>query len=97
VPDVGIEMSPAKALASTVRLAIREPRRIPSARLSDVPRGLGRAQPPSMLMIILIVFLVLALGGGGWAHSRYGYAGWSPAGLILLVFAVLWMTGNLHT
>lgn len=49
-----------------------------------------------MLMIILIVLLVLALGGGGLGHSRYGYAGWSPAGLILLVLLVLWFTGNLH-
>ncbi len=50
-----------------------------------------------MLMIILVVFLLLSLAGGGWGHSRYGYAGWSPAGLILLVMMVLWFTGNLHT
>jgi hypothetical protein len=49
-----------------------------------------------MLMIVLIVVLLLALGGGGWAHSRYGYAGWSPAGLILLLIAILWFTGNLR-
>jgi len=49
-----------------------------------------------MLTIILIVLLVLALGGGGWGYSRYGYAGWSPAGLILLVLAILWFTGRLH-
>jgi hypothetical protein len=49
-----------------------------------------------MLMIILIVFLLLAIGGGGWGHSRYGYVGWSPAGLIFLVVVVLWMTGRLH-
>jgi hypothetical protein len=50
-----------------------------------------------MLLIVLIVFLLLALGGGGWAHSRYGYAGWSPAGILLLVLVVLWFTGSLHT
>ena len=50
-----------------------------------------------MLMIILIVFFVLALGGGGWGHTRYGYAGWSPAGLILLVLVVLFLTGRLHS
>lgn len=50
-----------------------------------------------MLMIILIVLLVLALGGGGWGYSRYGAAGWSPAGLLILVLVVLWLTGNLHT
>ncbi|MGA2449088.1 MAG: DUF3309 family protein [Polyangiaceae bacterium] len=49
-----------------------------------------------MLMVILVVFLLFALAGGVWAHSSYGYAGWSPAGLILLVLAVLWFTGNLH-
>ena len=49
-----------------------------------------------MLLIILIVALVLALGGGGWGHSRYGYAGWSPAGLIVLILVVLWFTGGLR-
>jgi hypothetical protein len=50
----------------------------------------------AMLFIILIVLLVLALGGGGWAHSRYGYIGWSPAGLLLLLVVVLWLTGGLR-
>jgi hypothetical protein len=49
-----------------------------------------------MLMIILIVVLLMARGGGGWGHSRYGYASWSPVGLILLVMVVLWLTGSLH-
>lgn len=49
-----------------------------------------------MLFIILVVFLVLSLGGGAWGHSRYGYSGWSPAGIILLVLVVLWFTGNLR-
>ncbi len=48
-----------------------------------------------MLLIILVVLLVLALGGGGYGHSRVGYAGWSPAGLILLVLVGLWLTGRL--
>ena len=47
-------------------------------------------------MILLIVVLVLALGGGGWGHSRYGYVGWSPAGLILLIIVVLWLTGRVR-
>ena len=58
--------------------------------------GSRNALDRSMLTIILIVLLLMALGGGGWAHSRYGYAGWSPAGLVLLVLAILWLTGNLH-
>jgi hypothetical protein len=49
-----------------------------------------------MLMIILIVFLLMALAGGGWGHSRYGYVSWSPLGLIALVLVVLWLTGSLH-
>jgi hypothetical protein len=48
-----------------------------------------------MLLIVVLVLLVLALGGGGWGSSRYGYASWSPAGLILLVLAVLYFTGHL--
>ncbi len=49
-----------------------------------------------MLMIVLLVLLVAALGGGGWGHSRYGGASWSPLGLIALVLVVLYFTGNLH-
>src|SRR5277367_529705 len=49
-----------------------------------------------MLFMILVVLLVLSLAGGGWGHSRYGYTGWSPAGLIVLVFVIFWLTGNLH-
>ncbi len=47
-----------------------------------------------MLFTILVIFLVVALVGGGWGHSRY--VGWSPAGVILLVVVALWFTGNLH-
>jgi hypothetical protein len=49
-----------------------------------------------MLFMLIIVLLVLALAGGGWGYSRFGYAGWSPAGIILLVIILLWLTGNLH-
>jgi hypothetical protein len=64
------------------------------ARLNDGP---GDAQRRVMLMIILLVFVVLAIAGGGWGHSRYGYAGWSPLGIILAVVVVLWFTGRLHS
>jgi uncharacterized membrane protein YkvI len=49
-----------------------------------------------MLFMILVVLLVVSLAGGGWGHSRYGYAGWSPAGILILLFVVLWFSGNLH-
>jgi len=48
------------------------------------------------MFLILIVLLVLALGGGAWGHSRYGYAGWSPLGILVAVLLVLWFTGNLR-
>lgn len=49
-----------------------------------------------MLMIILFVLLVAALAGGGLGHSRFGYAGWSPAGIVLVVLILLYLTGHLH-
>ena len=49
----------------------------------------------SVLTLVLIVVLVLLLAGGGWGYDRYGAAGLSPAGVILLVLLVLWLTGNL--
>lgn len=48
------------------------------------------------MLILLIILLVLALGGGGWGHSRWGYVGYSPAGLILLLLIILYFTGNLR-
>lgn len=47
-------------------------------------------------MIILIVLFILALGGGGWGHSQFGLAGWSPAAIILVVGLILLLTGHLH-
>lgn len=46
------------------------------------------------MLTILLILLVLALVGGGVGHSRYGYAGWSPAGLLIVVLLVLFLTGN---
>ena len=48
------------------------------------------------MMTLIVILLVLALVGGGVGHPRLGYAGWSPAGIILLVLVVLLLTGNLH-
>jgi len=49
-----------------------------------------------MLLTIILVLLVLSLIGGGWGYSRWGVYGWSPAGAILLVLLILWLTGNLR-
>ncbi len=49
----------------------------------------------SPLLLVLIILLVFALAGGGWGHSRYGYAGWSPAVGLLVVLLLLVLTGAL--
>lgn len=49
-----------------------------------------------MLMTILLVLLVLSLVGGGLGHSRFGYAGWSPAGILVAIFVVMLLTGHLR-
>lgn len=46
-----------------------------------------------MILTILIVLVVLALVGGGLGHRRYGYAGWSPAGVLVVVLAFVYLTG----
>jgi hypothetical protein len=49
-----------------------------------------------MLITLLVVLLLLALLSGGYGHSRgWGYAGWSPLGLIILIVLVMALTGNL--
>jgi len=48
-----------------------------------------------MLLTILVVLLVLSLLGGGWGYSRFGYSGWSPAAVVLLILGVLYFTGRL--
>ena len=48
------------------------------------------------MLTLIVILLVLAVVGGGVGHSRYGYAGWSPAGILLAILVVLLLTGNLH-
>ena len=49
-----------------------------------------------MLITLLVVLLLLALLGGGYGHSRgWGFYGWSPLGLIILIVLILALTGNL--
>ena len=49
-----------------------------------------------MLLLLIVVLLLSSLVGGGVFYSRFGYAGMSPAGIILLLLVVLYFTGNLH-
>lgn len=65
------------------------------AQLELAERRAGRlvAKPANMLTILFILLLV-ALIGGGLGHGRFGYAGWSPAGILIVVLLVLFLTGN---
>jgi len=46
------------------------------------------------MLTILLILLVIALLGGGLGHARYGYVGWSPAGIVLLVLLLWLITGH---
>ena len=48
------------------------------------------------MLTLIVILLVLALVGGGFGHSRFGYAGWSPAGILVVILLVLLLTGSLH-
>ena len=49
-----------------------------------------------MLLTLLIVLLLISLFSGGYGHSRgWGYYGWSPLGLLILIILILALTGNL--
>jgi hypothetical protein len=55
-----------------------------------------RKEESTMLLTILIVLLLLALIGGGFGSTRgWGYYGWSPLGLLILIVLILALTGNL--
>jgi len=53
------------------------------------------------MLILLIVVLILLFGGGGGYYYGRG-ANWGPShygggllGLVMIIFLVLWLTGNL--
>jgi Protein of unknown function (DUF3309) len=46
------------------------------------------------MFTILLIVLVLALIGGGIGHSRFGYAGWSPAGILVVILLLMLFTGH---
>src|SRR5207253_10526963 len=48
-----------------------------------------------MLLTILVILLAIALLGGFAGGSRgWGYYGWSPLGLLVLIILILLLTGN---
>lgn len=48
-----------------------------------------------MLLIIILVILVLCLGGGWAGQPRYGYVGWSPLVIVLVLIALAYVLGYL--
>jgi formate hydrogenlyase subunit 3/multisubunit Na+/H+ antiporter MnhD subunit len=49
-----------------------------------------------VLITLLVVLLLVALLSGGYGHSRgWGYYGWSPLGLLVLIVLIMAVTGNL--
>ena len=47
------------------------------------------------MLTILLILLVIAALGGGWGYSRSGLAGFSPAGIIVLILVIMALTGRL--
>jgi hypothetical protein len=48
------------------------------------------------VLTLLLVLLVVAILFGGFGTSRgWGYYGWSPVGLLILIVLILALTGNL--
>ncbi len=47
------------------------------------------------MLTLLVILLLVAMLGGGLGHTRVGYAGWSPAAIILVILVVLAATGRL--
>jgi hypothetical protein len=48
------------------------------------------------LTTLLIILLVVAVLFGGFGSSRgWGYYGWSPVGIVVLILVILLLTGNL--
>jgi len=47
------------------------------------------------MLTLLIILLVLAALFGGFGHTRWGYAGWSPAAIIVVILILLALTGRL--
>lgn len=48
------------------------------------------------MLTVLIILILAALLFGGWGSSRYGYAGWSPLAVVILVLIILYLTGYLR-
>ncbi len=61
-----------------------------------ITRSARTKEPKIMLLTLLIVLLAISLFGGGFGQSRYGYASWSPLGIVIVVIAVLFFLGHVR-
>ncbi len=50
-----------------------------------------------MLLTILLIVLLISLLGGGFGYSKWGAAGMSPAGILLVVLVIMLFTGHRFT
>ena len=49
------------------------------------------------MLTLLVLLPILALLSGGVGYRRgWGYYGWSPLGLLILIVLILALTGNLN-
>jgi hypothetical protein len=46
------------------------------------------------MMLILLILLLLFGGGGFYGYSRFGYGGFSPFAVILLIVLFLFLSGH---
>lgn len=42
----------------------------------------------NILLILLIAMIVIAAGGGMWGHSRWGWRGYSPVGVLVAILLI---------
>ncbi len=48
------------------------------------------------MLLLIILILLLSSGFGAYGHrAGWGYYGWSPMGLVLIILIVLLLTGHL--
>jgi hypothetical protein len=81
------------AVAAAIR---RRPQVSGGTRFAFEPR-LEKGEQREMLLTLLVIVLLLALLGGGYGSRRgWGYYGWSPLGLLILIVLILALTGNLN-
>ena len=50
-----------------------------------------------MLLTILLIVLLVSLLGGGLGYGKWGAAGMSPAGILLVVLVIMLFTGHRFT